>query len=104
MHRYPDISEFKLFFATYKVIKTFGKRKVFQAWSEFMTDEMKDVVKTRDDASFLQSDFTLPRSFSMCDGCLPVLRQLWLTMDAHTKDAIWRHLDNLLSLAKQCGP
>jgi hypothetical protein len=102
MASFPSVVEFKLMFAAYKVVKTFGKKHVYVAWCEAMGEKMEEVIKTRNDAYIVSKDFALPRSYWMYDSWIPVFQKLWLSIDAHSKDAIWRHLQYVQSLADRC--
>lgn len=102
MRSFPSVTEFKLIFAAYKVIKTFGKKHVYRAWCEAMGDDLEHAIRNRDDRFITSPDFSLPRSYWMYDEYVPVFRNLWLGMDDHSKDAIWRHLQHIMALGDKC--
>jgi hypothetical protein len=100
---YPSIKEFKLMLAAYKIVKSFGKRHVFAAWSDVMNATMEDAVRNRDERLWMSPEFiNLPSTYWMYDSYIPVFRSLWTNIDDHSKDAVWRHFEHLVTLAERC--
>jgi hypothetical protein len=101
---FPGVIEFKLILAAYKVVKTFSKRHVYTAWTEAVDATMLDIIMRRDETILVSStaEFHMPPGYGMYESYLPVFRNVWRQMDEHSKEAVWRHLRNLVVLADKC--
>lgn len=103
MHAFPGVMEFKLIFAAYKVVKSFGKKHVYNAWREVVDEDMEVLLCKRDDKVLMSPDFHMPGPYSsLYDGYLPTFRRLWATMTDENKDAVWRHFERLVTLSCKC--
>jgi hypothetical protein len=95
--RFPGVSEFKLVFVSYKLLKTVGRKKPMAVFDRiFQGDEAAARVMAKDETYFMRTDLDV-------DDVLSGLRQAaareWGALEQESKDAVWRHLQVMVVLS-----
>lgn len=101
MRTYPDVSELKVVFACYKVIKLTGKKNVHRVWQEVSSPYL-GFIRARDESFISAGNVVLPSGYAFYSAYVPVFRSMWLSMPPQNKDAVWAHLHNLVVLGELC--
>jgi hypothetical protein len=100
--RFPHVPELRLVLVSYKLLKTLGARRPIQVFDRMVGGEVgAQRVLERDEAYFTRADLDVDDVLS--GFCAAVARE-WRAIDADSKDAIWRHMQVLVVLARHALP
>lgn len=88
---FPDIEHFKLLQASYHVTKNIHRKLPYKMTNEHLLQKYGKQIIERDESYFLSDKFTN----DFWPGLVDVIKQLYVSLDAVNKKAIWDHLENL---------
>lgn len=97
MKVFPDVSELKLMFGMYKMMKTLGRKRPQKYFQELVQDHYKELL-ARDATYFLSMD---PVDPTLKKIIVP-LKGGYERLDAENQDAIWQHMTALYFLSSKC--
>jgi len=96
---FDHISEFKIMFGLYKILKTFNKKLPYKYFNLYIAIDFKSHIVTRDE-SFFMSDGFKPRAYT---EFVDIIKREWVLLDNANKNALWDHLNLLIYLSDKCS-
>ena len=102
---FPNMTELKLMYGGYKIVKTLNKKMVVDLWREVAENPYGDHIKKHDDTFFISPDFKASEVLSPAYAAIvPTLIETWKHLDDDNKKKVWAHLDVLVVLSSKCPP
>jgi hypothetical protein len=97
MKVFPQVSEIKLMFALYKLMKTVNKKSPQQYFHSLVDVHSKELL-LKDINYFLSKDFDDPQVTKI----LEPLKREYVLLDVENQDMIWKHLVVLYHMSIKC--
>lgn len=94
---YPDISELKLMFSIYKMMKTINKKSPQRYFHELIAPHSDDLLK-KDMVFFLSKEF----DDAISSKIISRLKSEYYMMNEENKDMVWKHIVVLYHLSVKC--
>ena len=95
IRNFPHVGALSAFLTAFKLLKLINKKLPHKWFQDLVNIPYGSYIAVKDDSFFTSPDF---KTYPLYQHFIPLLRETWCGCDVANKDAIWSHLQFVITL------
>jgi hypothetical protein len=104
-HIIGDVTDFRVFKQSMKLLSIADERSIHQSFNKYICVPYAEYIMSENEVFFLHTDVETHENLDVASvnfSLIRILRDRWMTLHDHDREAIWKHLKVLVILNRRC--